>query len=228
MSQVNDGQERQGRSVTARPEPKVARIPRGLYAITDGPRADLVDVCAAALTGGASILQYRDKTGDKERRRKEAGRIAALCRDHDALLIVNDDVALAREIQAAGVHLGRDDVDVAKARELLGPQALIGVSCYNSLDRARSAAAAGANYLAFGAFFPSPTKPAAHRADPDLLCSAKPLGLPMVAIGGITADNGPPLIAAGAHCLAVISAVFAQADVEAAAQRIVRLFENET
>ncbi|HET6546074.1 MAG TPA: thiamine phosphate synthase [Rhodanobacteraceae bacterium] len=196
----------------------------GLYAVSDGPRADLLEACAAAIAGGARILQYRDKTADATRRLGEARALAALCTASDIPLIVNDDVDLAAAAGAAGVHLGRDDVEVASARLRLGSQAIIGVSCYDSIARARAMAAAGADYLAFGTFFPSPSKPDARRADPALLREARALGLPLVAIGGITSDNGAALIDAGADCLAVISAVFGAADVRAAARRIATLF----
>lgn len=197
---------------------------RGLYAITDGPRADLLDVVAQALAGGVRVLQYRDKTAAATRRRDEAASLKRLCTAHGVPLIVNDDVALALEVGADGVHLGEDDGSLAEARAALGKQAIIGVSCYDSLARARAAAAAGADYLAFGAFFPSPTKPHARRTSPELLRQSAALGLPRVAIGGITPDNGAPLIEAGADCLAVISAVFGASDVCAAARRFADLF----
>lgn len=198
---------------------------RGLYAVTDGPRIDLVEACAAALDGGARVLQYRDKGRDDARRRREARALQALCAAHRVPLIVNDDVELAAAVGAAGVHLGEDDAGIAQARAVLGAGAIVGVSCYDSLDRARRLAAAGADYLAFGAFFPSPTKPQARRATPALLHAAKPLGLPLVAIGGITAGNAPSLIEAGADCVAVISALFGDADVRASARRFASLFE---
>ena len=197
---------------------------RGLYAITDGPRDDLRQVVAQALAGGARVLQYRDKTADAARRHAEAVALKQLCDAHAVPLIVNDDVALAAAVGAGGVHLGRDDGDVAAARAVMGAGAIVGVSCYDSLERARTAAAAGADYIAFGAFFPSPTKPHAVRASPDLLRQSATLGLPRVAIGGITPDNAPSLVEAGADLLAVISAVFGAADVRAAAQRFARLY----
>jgi thiamine-phosphate pyrophosphorylase len=203
-----------------------SRIPSGLYVVTDGPRADLVDACGAALAGGARILQYRDKTRDAARRLREARELAELCAQHGAVFLVNDDAELALASGAAGVHLGRDDTDIATARTRLGDRAIIGATCHASLDRAREAAAAGADYLAFGAFHPSPTKPDAVRAAPDILREARSLGLPLVAIGGITPDNGAALIAAGADCLAVISAVFGAADIEAAARRFACLFDS--
>ncbi|HEX8777785.1 MAG TPA: thiamine phosphate synthase [Rhodanobacter sp.] len=197
---------------------------RGLYAITDGPRNDLSAVVAQALAGGARVMQYRDKTTDAGRRRADAAALRQLCDLHAVPLIINDDVALAVAVGAAGVHLGRDDGDVAAARAALGAGAIVGVSCYDSLQRARDAAAAGADYVAFGAFFPSPTKPHAARASLDLLRQSATLGLPRVAIGGITPDNAPSLVEAGADFLAVISAVFGAPDVRAAAQRFARLY----
>ena len=198
---------------------------RGLYAITNGPRADLIDACAAAIEGGAVILQYRDKTSDRARRRDEASALAALCARQRVPLIVNDDVELAAEIGAAGVHLGEGDADIAAARNRLGGGAIIGVSCYDSLERARDLAA-GAEYLAFGAFFASPTKPQARRATPDLLRAARAFGKPLVAIGGITPDNAAPLIAVGADFVAVISGVFGEDDVADAARRYANLFHQ--
>jgi thiamine-phosphate pyrophosphorylase len=199
---------------------------RGLYAITDGPRTDLVAACAAALRGGAAVLQYRDKTADAARRHAEALALAQICAEHRVPLIINDDIELTAAAGAAGVHLGADDADVASARAQLGAAAIIGVSCYDSLERAREAALAGADYLAFGAFFPSPTKPMARRPAPGLLTAAKRFGKPLVAIGGITADNAQPLLDAGADFLAVISGVFAAADPESAARRYAQLFQN--
>ena len=201
------------------------RLPaRGLYAITDGPRPDLYSAVESALNGGAAILQYRDKSGESERRHAEAASLLAACRRFGVPLIVNDDVDLAAAIGADGVHLGEHDGDIDAARTQLGAAAIIGVSCYDSIDRARQLAAAGADYLAFGAFFPSPTKPLARRAGAGLLRDAKSLGLPLVAIGGITPDNAQPLIEAGADFVAAISGVFAAADPSAAARRYANLF----
>ena len=209
--------------MTAKPFPRL----RGLYAISDGPRADLVDACAAALAGGASVLQYRDKTTDAPRRLAETRALQALCARHRVPLIVNDDVDLALACGAAGVHLGEDDATPATARARLGARAIIGVSCYDSIERARHYAAAGADYLAFGAFFASPTKPHARVATPRLLREAKAFGLPLVAIGGITHDNARGLIDAGADAVAVISALFGARDVRAAARRFSDLFDPD-
>lgn len=200
------------------------RKERGLYAITDGPRDDLIAAARAALEGGAVLLQYRDKSKDAQRRLREARALVALCASHSVPLIVNDDVELAHASGSAGVHLGEHDGDIAAARATLGDGAIIGVSCYDSLERAREAAVAGADHLAFGAFFPSPTKPNARRATLQLLSDARVLGKPLVAIGGITADNGGPLIAAGADYLATISAVFGAHDIRSAAMRFSQLF----
>lgn len=200
------------------------KVHHGLYAITDGPRADLLAVVNHVLAGGARLLQYRDKTRDAGRRHAEATALLQLCRNHGAQFIINDDVDLARAIGADGVHLGQDDADLAVARAALGPASIIGVSCYDSIARARTAAGAGADYVAFGAFFPSPTKPHAPRATPGLLRESAALGLPRVAIGGITPDNAPSLVEAGADALAVISAVFRASDARAAARSFARLY----
>jgi|SRR5690348_6314554 len=212
------------------PEPAAerARWPRrGLYAITDGPRAALWNAACAALEGGAAVLQYRDKTDDRDRRLREARALAELCRRHGVPLIVNDDVELALAAGAAGVHLGEGDSSIRDARGILGAAAIIGVSCYDSLERARGAAAAGADYLAFGAFFPTTSKVATRHATPGLLRESGQFGLPRVAIGGITPDNGGSLIAAGADFLAAISGVFGTRDIRAAARRYVKLFDTD-
>jgi thiamine-phosphate pyrophosphorylase len=197
---------------------------RGLYAITDGPRADLPDACAAALAGGATMLQYRDKSGDTGRRLREAQALQRMCATHRVPLIINDDIDLAEAVGAAGVHLGKDDDAFERARARLGGRAIIGVSCYDSLERARQFTAVGADYLAFGAFFSSPTKPLARRATPQLLRDARAFGPPLVAIGGITPDNAATLIDAGADMLAVISALFGADDVQATARRFAELW----
>jgi len=204
---------------------------RGLYAITDPALIAAENLTAqieAAIAGGASLIQYRDKSGDEAQRRDRASTALACCRAHKIPLLINDDVALAAAIDADGVHLGHDDTALHEARQRLAAHAIIGVSCYNQLPRAIAAAEAGADYVAFGRFFPSRTKPHAVQAHVDLLRRAKQrLNLPLVAIGGITADNGKELIEAGADMLAVIHGVFGQADVTAAARSIAGLFDNE-
>lgn len=204
---------------------------RGLYVITDDRRqgpAALVRAVSAALAGGARLVQYRDKSGDADRRLAEARALVALCRDRRVPFLVNDDVALAAAVAADGVHLGRDDPDIATARRRLGDARLIGVSCYDRFDRAQRAAAAGADYVAFGRFFPSPTKPRAVVADAGLLRRARAeLAVPVVAIGGISPENGGALVRAGADMLAVVSAVFAAADVAGAARAFTPCFPAE-
>jgi thiamine-phosphate pyrophosphorylase len=203
-------------------------IPHGLYVVADTaliPGEQLIEAVALAIQGGAMMVQYRDKSHDAIKRRWEAQDLVNLCRPLGVPLIINDDAHLAAQVRAHGVHLGKDDPHIAEARKLLGPNAIIGVSCYNELQRAIAAEQAGADYVAFGSFFPSPTKPHAVKAEVDLLREAKKsLKVPVVAIGGITADNGAPLVEAGADLLAVISDVFGQSDIRAAAERIARLF----
>ena len=205
-----------------------ARIKLGLYAITDTALlADsvLVERVWQAIRGGATVIQYRDKQLPDESRRHQADALAALCSSHGVPLIINDDVALAAAVGAAGVHLGENDADLQAARRLLGSDAIIGVSCYNRLELALQAAASGADYVAFGRFFPSSTKPGAVQALPALLTEARQvLDIPVVAIGGITPENGRALVSAGAGLLAVIHGIFGQQDIEAAARRYSALF----
>ncbi|WP_423925651.1 thiamine phosphate synthase [Dokdonella sp.] len=196
----------------------------GLYAITAGPRPDLEAAVDAALAGGARIIQYRDKTRDRARRSKEAAILARACARFTVPLIINDDVELALECAAAGVHLGSDDEHIDVALERLGQDAIVGVSCYDSLQRAREMAAQGASYVAFGAFFPSYTKPGARKAGLDLLRYSADLGIPRVAIGGVTPDNAQALIDAGADCVAVVNALFGAANIEASARQFSNLF----
>jgi thiamine-phosphate pyrophosphorylase len=204
---------------------------QGLYAITDarlGAGQGLPAQVEAALEGGARIIQYRDKGKDQPRRQDEAESIRALTERHDALLIVNDDVELAFECGADGVHLGRDDLAVPSARQRLGEEAIIGVSCYNRLELALQAERLGADYIAFGRFFSSRSKPEAVQAEARLLRQAREhLTLPLVAIGGITPENGRQLIEAGADMLAVIHAVFGQPDVRQACLRFQSIFTPE-
>ncbi len=201
---------------------------RGLYAITDPALtapSRLAEQVGAALAGGAAMLQYRDKRSDPADQRQLAAALLRLCRAARVPLIINDDIELAADIGADGVHLGRDDGALSSARARLGATAIIGVSCYNELPRAVQAEAAGASYVAFGRFFPSRTKPEAVPASPDLLREAKgAVRIPVAAIGGVNAENGGALIAAGADLLAVIHGVFGQADPQGAAMEIARLF----
>ena len=203
-------------------------LPGGLYAITDAqliPPGELIMRVAAAIRGGAAVIQYRDKTSRQDERQRQAAALALLCHEHGIPLIINDDVELAESAGAHGVHLGQSDSSVRSARQSLGASAIIGVSCYNRLERAVEAVDEGADYVAFGRFFPSQSKPGAVSAEPELLQRARQcLTVPIVAIGGITPENGQSLITAGAQLLAVIHGVFGQADTEAAARRYTELF----
>ena len=196
---------------------------RGLYLITpDEDDSDrLLTRVAAVLPAGPALLQYRNKRADAVRRRDEARALKALCDAASVPLIVNDDWRLALEI---GAHLGEDDGDLAEVQRS-APRLMLGASCYDDLARAETAAAAGAGYVAFGAFFRTRTKTTTRRASPDLLRETARLGLPRVAIGGITVDNAAPLIAAGAELVAVIGAVFDAAHPLVAARRFNALFE---
>ena len=183
----------------------------------------------ALAVGGASAIQYRNKRANAELRHEQAQELAAICERLETFFIVNDDAQLAREVAAAGVHVGEHDADLASARAIVGDHAVIGVSCYDDVERARRLVACGADYVAFGSFFPSTVKPQARRADPSLLSAAKALGVPVVAIGGITAHNARTLIDAGADAVAVISDVFAhdaREDIVRAAAAIAALFEE--
>lgn len=180
---------------------------RGLYAITEGAASAqaLAEQVVAWIAGGAQVVQYRDKTSDAARRLTEARALRTVCREAGVPLLINDDVALAAAVGADGVHLGRADAGPAQARARLGARALIGVSGYADLGWARAAVAQGADYVAFGRFFASATKPDAPPAPLAVLRAARAaLSVPIVAIGGITPDNAPTLIAAGADLLAVI------------------------
>ncbi len=190
---------------------------RGLYAIT--PEApDVVEKARQALEGGIAMLQYRRKRRDV----REAREVVALARRYAVPVIVNDDVELALEVDAAGAHLGREDGDFAFARKKMKTK-LLGASCYNDLELARKAVSLGADYVAFGSVFASPTKPNAVRAPLELFAQAK-LGVPLCAIGGVTLENAPQLIAAGADLLAVISDLFDAPDIPARAAQYRKLF----
>jgi len=202
----------------------------GLYAVTDEQLtapAQLEHAVSEAITGGATVIQYRNKHGTAQQRQQQATALVQLCQQRNVPLIINDDVALAASVNADGVHLGKMDASLAQARQQLGSQAIIGVSCYNSLERALSAAQAGADYVAFGRFFSSHSKPDAQPAEIPLLQQARrQLHLPIVAIGGITPANGQALMAAGADLLAAIHGVFGQSDIQAAASAYATLFPD--
>lgn len=197
--------------------PKTDRL-RGLYLVTpDEPDDARLLIRIAEVLPYAACLQYRNKNAGPDQRLAQASALRELCSSAGVPLIVNDDPALASAVGADGVHLGEHDGAIAAARALLGNDALIGVSCYDRIEPAVAALAQGADYLAFGAFFPSPTKPAARRADIGLLARARALGRPLVAIGGITPDNARSVIGAGADMIAVISGVFDAPDPTTAA-----------
>lgn len=201
---------------------------RGLYAITDErlmTEKNFLFKAEQALLGGARLIQYRDKSNDKEKRLRQAAALKLLCEQHAALLIINDDIELAQKVQAHGVHLGQDDASICIARQQLGPDTIIGVSCYDQLELALTAEKAGADYVAFGAFFASPTKPEAHTASLELLTAAKQqLQTPICTIGGITAANASTLVESGADMTAVISDLFSSDDIQTTASHIARLF----
>ncbi|MGY0505053.1 thiamine phosphate synthase [Luteimonas sp. e5] len=194
---------------------------RGLYLLTpDSVDGDTLPARIAPLLPHVAALQYRNKLATADERLRQARALRELCREAGVCFIVNDDMHLAREVDADGVHLGRDDGDIATARALLGAGRVVGASCYDELQRAHDAAQAGADYIAFGALFASATKPQARRAMPVLFTQAAALGVPRVAIGGITADNAGTAVALGADVLAVIGGVFDARDPIAAARTI--------
>ena len=201
----------------------------GLYAITpDGLFTDeLVRRVLLVLRGGARVLQYRNKSADRELCLEQAQALRAVTQIFSVPLIINDNVELALQVNADGVHLGAEDGSVSEARARLGVDKWIGVSCYNDASLAREAVQHGADYVAFGAFFPSSVKPGAVKAEKSLLQAARrELNVPIVAIGGITVQNGASLLVAGADALAVISAVFEAEDIQSSAQEFSTLISK--
>lgn len=202
----------------------------GLYVIADSSLAtshvSLTDKVEHAIEGGARIVQIRDKRPTPDI--KEIQNIARLCQRHNIPLLINDSVELALDVNADGVHLGQSDTDLKTARQRLGESAIIGITCHDDITLAKQAEAEGADYVAFGRFFASQTKPEAPPADIIILQQArKELQIPIVAIGGITPDNGGSLLQAGADMLAVINGVFGQTDIKSAAQQFNQLFEPQ-
>ena len=179
---------------------------------------------AAVMPAGPALLQYRNKTASPALRREQSLQLLPLCREFGVPLVINDDWRLAADLGAAGAHLGERDGELAQARLAMGPSAVLGASCYDDMERAHRAVTAGASYVAFGAFFASGTKPLARRADLSLLSASARLGLPRVAIGGITPDNAAVLVAAGADLVAVIGGVFDAPDPVAAARALQACF----
>lgn len=187
------------------------RIPAGLYAITDDKllHGRLSDAVAAALAGGCRLVQYRSKREDAKTKLAEARALKQRCDEAGAMLLINDDVELAQAVGAHGVHLGQSDTALASARDALGPEAIIGITCHDQLSLAEQAAANGADYLAFGRFFPSNTKPGAAAAKLDVLTQARARFVqPITGIGGITLDNAAAVLAAGADNIAVVGGLF--------------------
>jgi thiamine-phosphate pyrophosphorylase len=208
-----------------------SRAIKGLYALTPDSldTDDLLRRVRLALAGGVQVLQYRNKIADAALRLAQARDLRTLTQEFGVTFIVNDDAQLAAAVGADGVHLGATDGDVQSARAVLGHDKLIGVSCYNRLQLAREAVLAGADYVAFGAFYVSTVKPEAVVATLDLLRNARSeLNVPIVAIGGINAANGASLVEAGANALAVISAVFDAVDIKLAAQNLSNLFRKKS
>lgn len=205
---------------------------KGLYCITDPALTaqsplDMEDMVFRAIAGGARIIQYRDKQATPDQQAGMAARLCRVCNKHSVMFLINDNPHLAKAVDADGVHLGQTDTGLTAARELLGADKIIGVSCHDSLDLAVTAQRQGADYVAFGRFYPSKTKPEASPADIRVLAMAKSaLQIPVAAIGGITAENAPALLNAGADMLALIHHVFGQADVQQAARNIARLFDS--
>lgn len=202
--------------------------PRGVYLLTPdwSDTRRLLAATAAALAAGVRWLQYRNKRADAATRRMQARALRALTRAHGAKLVVNDDADLALEVHADGVHVGRDDPDPLPRLARAGAAMVVGVSCYDDLARAQAALAAGADYVAFGSVFASPTKPGAVRAPLALLTQARAAGMHVVAIGGIGAENVAQVAAAGAHAAALITAVYDAADPAAAARELIAGFRR--
>lgn len=213
------------------------RFPRGLYGIT--PEWDdtdrLIRAVEAAAAGGMAALQWRRKTAVPASRLPQARALAARCKALDIVFIINDDWRMAATVDADGVHLGREDGLIVEARQALGPDKIIGRSCYNELSLARQALADGADYIAFGALYPSKIKPNAVRATLEHIQQARrlaeqattlasPSRAAIVAIGGITPQNAAPIIQAGADSIALISALFESPDIQAAAAQCQALF----
>jgi thiamine-phosphate pyrophosphorylase len=201
---------------------------RGLYALTP----DLTDteklchLVEASLLGGASAIQYRNKTASHNLRVTQACALLNLCRQHNVPLIINDYIQLCLTVDADGVHLGGSDGNLSEARQQLGEDKILGVSCYNRFELAQAAKVNGADYVAFGACFESNTKPDAVDAPLGLISRAQQrLNIPIVAIGGITLDNAALAINAGASSVAVISALFSAHDIKQTAQQFSRLFQ---
>lgn len=201
---------------------------KGLYIVTPDwdDTAKLLEITELALKGGASIVQYRHKTADARLRQEQAECLLELCRSYQRPLIINDYVDLCIALDADGVHVGGTDDSVANVRAAVGPDKIVGASCYGSMDLAREAYKAGASYIAFGGFYPSRVKKYPVTTSPDIVAQAKAeISLPVVVIGGMTQANAAPLIACGADMVAAISSVYLAGDPQSAAKAFVKLFE---
>ncbi len=201
---------------------------KGLYAITDEKlitRQGFSEAVELALQGGARIIQYRDKSNNPQKRFQQATILCSLCEQYQAVSIINDDIELAKAVNAHGVHLGKDDASLTKARQTLGDKAIIGISCYNNLPLAINAEKNTADYVAFGAMFSSSTKPEAIKTNIDIISNAKQqLSIPVCAIGGITDKNIQQLIQQGVDMTAVISSLFASNDIKDTADSLSKHF----
>ena len=201
---------------------------KGLYAITDErliAETHFIEKVGSALQGGARVIQYRDKSVNRQKRLKQARALRAICDQYQATLIINDDIELVRAVNADGVHLGKDDSQIIEARQVLGDNCIIGISCYNDIDLAISAEKNTADYVAFGAMFSSPTKPKAVTASLEIISAAKQqLSIPVCVIGGITDNNIHQVIEHGADMTAVISSLFSADDIKHHAQKLSQHF----
>ena len=203
---------------------------KGLYAITpDMADTDLLlQKVEAALQGGINMLQYRNKLANHKLQTQQARAILPLCRQYNVPLIINDSVKLCLTLEADGVHLGADDGNLAEVRARVGKDKILGASCYNRFDLALDAQQSGASYVAFGACFASSTKPYAPVAGLDLFTRAKiELNIPTVAIGGMTLQNAPSVIQAGADAIAVVGALFGATDITKTSQQFTHFFSNK-
>ncbi len=204
---------------------------QGLYAITDEqlmPENVFSQKVEQALVGGTRIIQYRDKSNNPQKRFHQASLLCLLCKKYQAICLINDDVELAKAVNAQGVHLGRDDISLIQARQTLGDNAIIGISCYNDLNLAMTAEKNTASYVAFGAIFPSPTKPNAIVAGLNIISNAKQqLSVPICSIGGINDDNIHQVIQNGSDMVAVISSVFSSQDIQHSAKKLSNHFINQ-
>ena len=201
----------------------------GLYAITDPELMgdNLIHKAQRAIEGGINILQYRNKTAPFEQQESEANALSTLCKNNNVLFIINDNVELAIKVNADGVHLGQKDADIKQARQQLGKNKIIGITCHNKIELAQQAQKHGADYVAFGRFFTSFTKPSAPAADISIIKEAKKsINIPIVAIGGITQQSAPSILNEGADMLAVIQGVFGQEDILDSTQKLLKIIDS--